>query len=63
MLVLLAALASGACAHVRAYERGRLAHPRMEPGDAASVGQHHMQSVQEGAMGGEGSAVSGCGCN
>ena len=51
------------CAHVRAYQRGRLAHPRMLPGDGASVGRQHMQSVHEGAVGGDDNAVSGCGCN
>jgi Domain of unknown function (DUF4266) len=62
--VLLCTLATySGCAHVRAYERGRLAHPRMAPGDGASVGKQHMQSVQEGAVGGDDNAVSGCGCN
>ncbi len=61
--VLVALLTTSACAHVQAYQRGRLAHPRMDPSDGASVGQHHMQSVQEGAIGGDDNAVSGCGCN
>jgi len=62
VVLIFSVIASG-CAHVHAYERGRLAHPRMDPADAASVGQRHMQSVQEGALGGDDNAVSGCGCN
>ena len=62
LLLLLALIGSG-CAHVRPYERGRLANPRMDPSDAASVGQRHVRSVQEGAIGGDDNAVSGCGCN
>jgi hypothetical protein len=63
VVLLIAVVACSGCAHVHAYERGRLANPRMDPGDAASVGQRHMQSVQEGAVGGDNNAVSGCGCN
>jgi hypothetical protein len=63
VLLVIVVLTCNACAHVHAYERGRLAHPRMDPGDASSVGQRHMQTVQEGALGGGDNAVSGCGCN
>ena len=63
LFVLLLALLSSACAHVRPYERGRLANPRMDPTDASSVGQQHVRSVHEGAIGGDDNAVSGCGCN
>ena len=63
VVLLIAVVACSGCAHVRPYERGRLAHPRMDPGDASSVGQQHMRSVQEGAIGGDDNAVSGCGCN
>lgn len=63
LVLLVSWVACCGCAHVHAYERGRLANPRIDPGDAASVGQRHMQSVQEGAVGGDDNAVSGCGCN
>lgn len=56
-------LALSACADVAPYQRGKLAHPTMEPGDAHSLGQEHMQAVHEGAIGGGVSATSGCGCN
>jgi len=51
------------CANVAAYERGKLAHPTMKPGDAASVARDHVYAIQEGAMGGAVGASSGCGCN
>lgn len=51
------------CAHVAAYERGKLAHPTMAPGDADSAAREHVYAIQEGAMGGSVGAASGCGCN
>lgn len=51
------------CADVHAYQRGRLASPTMDPSDAASMGQEHVQAVHEGATGGHVGATSGCGCN
>ena len=51
------------CASVAAYERGKLAHPTMAPGDGTSVAREHVYAVQEGAMGGTMGAASGCGCN
>jgi hypothetical protein len=57
------ALLLGGCAEVAPYERGRLAHPTMNPRDAASLGQAHVHGVQEGAVGGTPGASSGCGCN
>jgi hypothetical protein len=56
-------LAANSCAHVAPQERERLAHPTMEPDDAASIGRTHLHSVQEGAIGGEVGVSSGCGCN
>jgi len=55
--------ASSGCAHVAAYERGKLAHPTMAPGDADSAAREHVYAIQEGAMGGSVGAASGCGCN
>jgi hypothetical protein len=52
-----------ACANVAPYQRGRLAHPTMNPGDAESAGRAHVYVVQEGAVGGTPGATSGCGCN
>jgi hypothetical protein len=55
-------LAAG-CAHVAPYERGRLAHPSMTTDDVARASEEHVRAVQEGAIGGGGSAGGGCGCN
>jgi hypothetical protein len=52
-----------ACANVAPYERGRLAHPSMDPSDARSAARAHVRAVQEGASGGEIGTSSGCGCN
>ncbi|HVU04764.1 MAG TPA: DUF4266 domain-containing protein [Polyangiaceae bacterium] len=57
------ALGSAGCANVAAYERGKLAHPTMAPGDGTSVAREHVYAVQEGTMGGSMGAASGCGCN
>ena len=51
------------CAHVAAYERGALAHPSMTTSDIAPPSETHVRAVQEGAVGGGGSAGGGCGCN
>ncbi len=61
-LVALIALTSG-CVRVKAYERGKLAHPTMVTSSFAGPAEEHMYSVQEGAIGGGASAESGCGCN
>jgi hypothetical protein len=64
LLPVLVALAFAAgCAHVPAYDRGRLAHPTMLPEYSQSAGRAHMQVVQEGATGGDANPASGCGCN
>lgn len=60
---LVLASTTGGCAHVAAYERGKLAHPTMAPGDADSAAREHVYAIQEGAMGGSVGAASGCGCN
>ena len=59
----LLALLSAACAHVAPYERGSLAKPSMSASDLASSSESHVRAVQEGAIGGGGSAGGGCGCN
>lgn len=51
------------CAHVPAYDRGKLAHPTMAPDYADSVARAHVQAIGEGAMGGSSGPASGCGCN
>lgn len=63
VLCLLAAPSLSACAAVPAYDRGRLAHPTMDPSDAASPAMEHVHAIQEGAVGGTVGASSGCGCN
>lgn len=55
-------LAAG-CTHVKAYERGALAHPTMTDTQYGGAAEEHVYSVQEGATGGGGAAESGCGCN
>lgn len=62
-LLLLSLVSSTACAHVAPYERGKLAHPTMTTGDIAPASEAHVREVQEGAVGGNGSAGGGCGCN
>lgn len=57
------AAACAGCAEVAPYQRGRLAHPTMAPGNADSLARAHVYSVQEGAVGGTPGASSGCGCN
>ncbi|MEO6576504.1 MAG: DUF4266 domain-containing protein [Polyangiaceae bacterium] len=58
-----ASLAISGCASVPAYDRAKLAHPTMTPGDLAGPGEEHMRAVQEGATGGSFEAGGGCGCN
>jgi hypothetical protein len=61
--LLLLFVASAACTPVAAYERGRLAHPTMQPDYASSPARDHLRSLQEGAGGGSLGLASGCGCN
>lgn len=62
MVVLLSLVATG-CTHVRAWERGKLAHPTMTTTGLPGPAEEHLYSIQEGAAGGGSSATSGCGCN
>jgi hypothetical protein len=62
-LLLCLGVAVQACGNVAPYQRARLAHPTMQPGNDQSPGREHMQAVQEGAAGGSESHASGCGCN
>ena len=63
-VLVVAAMTFGAgCAGVKPYERGRLAHPTMLLGDMARVGEAHVYSIREGAVGGGSGAQGGCGCN
>jgi hypothetical protein len=57
-----AAFAAG-CSNVAAYQRQRLAHPTMTSSFGQSDALAHVRAVQEGAIGGEMGASSGCGCN
>ncbi|MFO0566024.1 MAG: DUF4266 domain-containing protein [Polyangiaceae bacterium] len=58
-----AVAASAGCASVAAYQRERLADPTMNPSHGQSDALAHVRAVQEGALGGELGAASGCGCN
>jgi hypothetical protein len=55
-------LALAGCAHVKPWERGKLAHPTMVE-DVAGAAEEHVHAVQEGAAGGGSGVASGCGCN
>jgi hypothetical protein len=61
--VLVSSFGAIGCGNVASYERGKLAHPTMSPAHAGSPAREHVYAVQEGAMGGNGQAASGCGCN
>lgn len=63
------ALAMGACATTKPYEREYLTRPGMEMRGEAQAAEFeaHLQSSREGAVGGhstvESSTGGGCGCN
>jgi len=59
---ILALFASG-CSTVKAYQRGKLAHPTMATEEPTGAAESHVYAVQEGAQGGAGGAGGGCGCN
>jgi len=63
LLALALATAALGCASVKSYERGKLAHPTMQPGYAQSPARDHLRDIQEGARGGTLGVASGCGCN
>jgi len=63
LVVLAVVVGSSGCAHLKPYERGRLAHPTMLLGDSARPGAAHVYSIREGAIGGGNGAEGGCGCN
>lgn len=65
LLALLAiTAASGACATVKPWQRGRLADPCMtfEANAALTAYASHWQESREGSSGGAGVQGDGCGC-
>ncbi|MDF2693445.1 MAG: hypothetical protein K0S65_1828 [Labilithrix sp.] len=62
VLVLGLALLAG-CAHVKPWQRGKLAHHTMATSSFSGPAEEHVYAVQEGAVGGGAAAESGCGCN
>ena len=48
------ALAGGGCVPVKAYQRGKLAHPTMALDEPMGVAEAHVYGVHEGAQGGAG---------
>jgi len=64
-LLLLVALLPGACAPVRPWERGTLAHRCMQaaPQPSRALLREHVMNVREAAQGGLGGAGAGCGCD
>jgi hypothetical protein len=57
------AVAASGCVSVKAYQRGKLAHPTMALDEPTGVAEAHVYGVHEGAQGGTGGAGGGCGCN
>jgi hypothetical protein len=58
-------LLASSCTGAQAYQRGRLAKPKMQIGqdpEAAALEQH-VYEYREGASGGYGTMGGGCGCN
>lgn len=63
IVVVLTAIVSTSCTHVKPWERGKLAHPTMVNASFGGPAEEHVYAVQEGAAGGGAAAESGCGCN
>ena len=65
LLFVALALAAAGCAAPQAYERGRLAKPKMqlEPDPDAAILEQHVFEYREGSAGGYGGGGGGCGCN
>jgi Domain of unknown function (DUF4266) len=63
VLGLLLSTTLAACVPVKAYERGKLAHPTMSTSPMGGPGEEHMHSIQEGSTGGDTGGGGGCGCN
>ncbi|MCE9575601.1 MAG: DUF4266 domain-containing protein [Deltaproteobacteria bacterium] len=63
-LLAIGALVAG-CAHVKPWQRERLAKAKMQlSGDAqATELEQHVYESREGSAGGTGGAGGGCGCN
>lgn len=62
LFVIVALLTASGCAHVKPYERGKLAHHSMTS-ELEGPATAHTLAVHEGATGGGSLAESGCGCN
>lgn len=64
---LLLAASTFACAEVKPWQRGLLAHSSMDPASSARGMREefvrHTFDVREGATGGYGTVGGGCGCN
>lgn len=63
LVVILCALTFVGCAHVKPWERGKLAHFTMSSSSFAGPAEEHLYATQEGAVGGGAAGESGCGCN
>lgn len=63
VVALVAILATG-CG-VKAYERGRLAKPKMQfnPSPEQNQLEQHVYNYREGSVGGYDAGGGGCGCN
>lgn len=63
LVTLLSGCYAAACAPVRAWEKQKLAHPTMTPGEISNGLDGHVRAVSEGATGGLSGGGGGCGCN
>lgn len=64
LCLLIAPLVAGACAPVRPWERGTLAHPcmRADARPEESRAKNHMLGAREASQGASGERGGGCGC-
>lgn len=65
LLLLFAIAACLGCAGTPAYQRAKLAQPKMQldPDPDATLLEQHVYEYREGAAGGYGGGGGGCGCN
>ncbi len=65
LLIAVAAVLLAGCGSVHAYDRGRMAKPKMQLDLAPDERrlEEHVYEYREGSAGGYGAGGGGCGCN
>ncbi|MBF0613748.1 MAG: DUF4266 domain-containing protein [Magnetococcales bacterium] len=65
LLTISGVLLAGCASDVKAWEKGILAQPHMQPGGGNSIQavHEHVYTSKEGSFGGTGIGGGGCGCN